>query len=238
MSSKEEFLNHLNELKERPDRKQFEEGFFVKAFYSDNKHIDIFIPVKRKLKKIYFVLPDKKLAYIRGGVRTLRSLDSYFVENRASIFRLYQKLSEFIDFNNFLIIVENARKNMEEAIRKSKKLLDDTLAKYSDRLKEGVFDIDRSRMEGYLVKGKIKNYFIGKRHLGVYTFPQGDYLCIVDNHEGRMFTKTDKLVSRIYLLLNDEDLKGKVKTMEGHGMAMNFGGEFDEDEDIEQEWTH
>lgn len=130
-------------------------------------------------------------------------------------------------FATFLIISEKSKKESEEANKKAQMLLQDVKDKYPDKISFGKFRICGREREGFLVKGELRNYFLDKKQLGVYSYPQGRYICIVDGEEGRDISRIDRMINRIYLLINDNDLKIKVGTLEEENM-FEFGGEFDE----------
>ena len=109
------------------------------------------------------------------------------------------------------IIVEG-KKTYQEALDKSKKLLDDTVAKFS--LQPGT----QNGKTGYFVQGKIRKYFIendvdlvdGTGRCPVYD-ENGQYICIIDKSNNQV--GLDKLVNRIYALKNDRLLTSQIHTL-------------------------
>ena len=105
-----------------------------------------------------------------------------------------------------------ARSNAQEARGKAMLLLKETVARYKDRVIRSKF----CESDGYIVKGAIRNYFISMDSESVVTYPGNQDICIVDT-DSRPNHRSDKIVSRILLLLNDGRLKSQVNTLESLG---------------------
>ncbi|KYK22733.1 hypothetical protein AYK24_00465 [Thermoplasmatales archaeon SG8-52-4] len=109
-----------------------------------------------------------------------------------------------------------ARKAYTDAIEKSKQLLENTIEKF--KLEKTTLDLKGGRKSGYIVPGKIKTYFVSyenNKHTsdcGVYTYPDMQYVCIVDKTPNQQ-VGVDKFVNRIYALVNDQLLAKQISTL-------------------------
>jgi hypothetical protein len=107
-------------------------------------------------------------------------------------------------------IMRIAKKNVEDAEKKGAKLLAETLEKH----RKSVLKSSLRGKDGFIVKGKIRNYFITK-DADVFTYPGYVHICIVED-DNSYAVRADKIVSRMLLLLNDDKLREDVSTL---GMA-------------------
>ena len=113
-----------------------------------------------------------------------------------------------------LVIV--AKKAYIDAIEKSKKLLDRTIKIFN--LKETELTIQNHRRKGYIVLGKVNQYFVNYENnshtsnCGVYTYPGLHYICIIDKTPNQQ-VGVDKFVNRIYALANDQVLARQINTL-------------------------
>lgn len=70
-------------------------------------------------------------------------------------------------------------------------------------------------VDGVWVKGKLREYFIDME-ARVFDYKGGkatQYRCIVDKSVGRELNKIDRVITRIYWLLNDKYVVDKVETL-------------------------
>ncbi len=113
-------------------------------------------------------------------------------------------------------LVIQARQAYTDAIEKSKILLETTIEKFN--LEKTTIDTKDSKHTGYIVPGKIKTYFIAYNEdahtsgCGVYTYPDMNYVCIVDKTPNQQ-VGVDKFVNRIYALANDRLLAKQIHTL-------------------------
>ncbi len=99
----------------------------------------------------------------------------------------------------------------EKAEEKAKELLKTVLMKYKDRVAQKIWTTPDFKRRGYVVKGQCREYFIEENtHLDIYTFPEGKHICIVDTKKGSLLPYSDRLVIRIYCLLDDKELANKI----------------------------
>jgi hypothetical protein len=98
--------------------------------------------------------------------------------------------------------LNNRRKEIEVFEKKAKDLWNDTVAKYPNKIivKNGKI----------IVKGKLKTYELkskGNNDVGVYTYPDGNYICIhANDKQGRDLYYHDKLTQFALALINDSNL--------------------------------
>ncbi len=215
-SDRESFLKNLQKFKERKKAKAGELAIPVED--SNGMLLQLRFEIKRVEGKRGLVSPlTGELFHLpRDSWHKLKRLS--MSSSRAGLFQVFRLLSEHIPEERLLQIIYRAREDAKLAEERSKKLLDETLRKYPDRIREGTFDEgDRGHVmhmrNGYIVKGEKRNYFIGEKGAMIYTYPEGCYVCIVDEEEGRMLPSHDRLVSRMLLLMNDSRLESDVPTL-------------------------
>jgi hypothetical protein len=121
-------------------------------------------------------------------------------------------------------IMKAARKNVEEAEKRGAMLLKEVLEKYSGFVSRGSL---RGR-DGFIVKGKIRNYFVRARDAEAHSYPEGRHICVVENDMDEPYTKSDRIVSIIMLLINDDKLSKDVGTLEFEEQYEDEDMDFDE----------
>jgi hypothetical protein len=187
------------------------------------------IKVRSPLKSESITL---KLEMVRNHKRQYLKIgkNTFLIKNTAKIVNLPKK--EYLDdVINVLLNPENienvtpadlktlviqARQAYTDAIEKSKILLETTIEKFN--LEKTTVDTKGTKYTGYIVPGKIKTYFIAyneDRHTngcGVYTYPDMNYVCIVDKTPNQQ-VGVDKFVNRIYALANDQLLAKQIHTL-------------------------
>ena len=120
---------------------------------------------------------------------------------------------------NLKTLVIQARQAYTDAVEKAKQLLETTIEKF--HLEKVTLDVKNSRYRGYIVPGKLKTYFVTYDHgkhtngCGVYTYPDMNYVCIVDKTPNQQ-VGVDKFVNRIYALANDQLLAKQIHTLDIH----------------------
>lgn len=227
---KPEYRKFLRKLWKNPEyvSQLREEGVDMVLFNGPGSDLNITLKFDKVGGRWYLISPvDGEMYHIPGGFRKIRSLNDdeppsmwgplYY----GDVFEFYMKLRDVLPLEHIIRVICTAREEQREAERKSRRLLGETLEKYPDRVKEGKFAPDRQRygeeeLRGYVVKGKRRNYFLEKDRNGVFTYPEGRYVCIVDDGKSRGLPNYDKLISRMYLLMNDDELEAEVHTLR-HG---------------------
>jgi hypothetical protein len=228
---KEEYADFLRALWRSPEYVSVlrREGLTFIACDGPRGELSISLRFAKVGGRWYLISPvDGEMYHIPGGLRRIKQLDAHTPPAEwgplyyRDIFELYTKLRGILPREHIIRTIRVSREEQRRAEEKSRMLLEETLEKYPDRVKEGTFNPEdhgysRRELRGYVVKGKRRNYFIEEHRHGVFTYPEGRYVCIVDNHrEGMALPSLDKLVSRIYLLMNDDELEGEVRTLRHH----------------------
>jgi len=121
------------------------------------------------------------------------------------------KISD-IGYEHVTKILKDARKYYEDAIEKSQALLNKTIEKY------GVVKDTKNGMNGYVVQGKLRSYFIEhSSNATVYSLPKMRPLCIVEKtghgRDPNDQVGMDKIYNRIMMLRNDHLVLDKVHTL-------------------------
>ncbi len=187
------------------------------------------IKVRSPLKNESIIL---KLEMVRKNKRQHLKIgkNTFLIKNTTRIVNLPKKeyLDDVIDVllnpeniedvtpADLKTLVIQARQAYTDAIEKSKILLETTIEKFN--LEKTTVDAKGSRYSGYIVPGKIKTYFIAyneDKHTngcGVYTYPDMNYVCIVDKTPNQQ-VGVDKFVNRIYALANDRLLAKQIHTL-------------------------
>jgi hypothetical protein len=187
------------------------------------------ISVRNPLKNEHIIL---KLELIRKNKRQHLKIgkETFLIKNTTRIVNLPKKefLDDLIDVllnpanvenitpTNLKTLVIQARQAYTDAIEKSKQLLETTIDKFN--LERTTIDVKNSRHSGYIVPGKLKTYFVTYDHdshtngCGVYSYPDMNYLCIVDKTPNQQ-VGVDKFVNRIYALANDQLLAKQIHTL-------------------------
>lgn len=184
----------------------------------DNITVALKLPLERRKNINYLVIND----------------ESYRVKNTQKVIGLSRKGSmmdvvntlldgksvEGVEVDSIKGIISSGKKAYVDAIEKSKELLTDTEKTFNIE-EETVTMGDGSSKTGYLIKGSLRKYFIdtgGKEQIdtndpqcGVYSFPEGRYICIVDKSSSQV--GMDKLVNRIYALHNDALVASAINTL-------------------------
>lgn len=187
------------------------------------------IKVRSPLKNESLIM---KLELLRKDKRQHLKIgkDTFLIRNTNRIVNLPKKdyLDDVIDVllnpdniedvtpTDLKTLVVQARQAYTDAIEKSKLLLETTIEKFN--LEKTTVTAKNSRHTGYIVPGKIKTYFIAyseDKHTngcGVYTYPDMNYVCIVDKTPNQQ-VGVDKFVNRIYALANDRLLAKQIHTL-------------------------
>jgi len=106
-------------------------------------------------------------------------------------------------------LLDGAKREFNEAVEKSKKLLADTEKRFN--IKIDAYNISGKTITGYLVKGKLDTYVVSADGSQVYRYPSGNYVCIVDKSTAQV--GKDKLVNRLFALHNDNLVAQQITTL-------------------------
>ena len=94
----------------------------------------------------------------------------------------------------------------------------DLLANINNYFSKTEVEIDDSYIQGYVIRGQVRTYFLavnldhGNSYCRVYSYPDMQYLCVVDKGVDQSIN-IDKIVQRIYALHNDSLVAEEVSTL-------------------------
>jgi len=171
------------------------------------------LPLKRFKNKNYVVL-DKQEFLVKNSDKLINLADIQDLGEIATTL-LTETTVEGITEKNIQVVLASAKKEHHDAIEKSLQLLKLVETKFNITRQFHNFENGKT-MEGYLVKGQIDNYVIessGKPDdkNGVYRYPSGNYVCIVDKSNAQV--GADRLVNRIFALANDQKVTKEIHTI-------------------------
>jgi hypothetical protein len=179
-----------------------------------SEHIILKLEMVRKHKRQYLKI-GKETFLIKNTTRLVNLPKKEYLDDVINVL-LNPENVEGVTPANLQTLVIQARKAYTDAIEKAQLLLDTTIEKF--HLERTTVETKNSRHTGYIVPGKVKTYFVaydGNRHsngCGVYTYPDMNYVCIVDKTPNQQ-VGVDKFVNRIYALANDQLLAKQIKTL-------------------------
>jgi len=120
-----------------------------------------------------------------------------------------------ITIDDITVIIDGAQKDYTTAVQKSEQLLREAEKLFKISVEKYPLS-DGSIKEGYLIKGHLRTYLLEAKEAkdgrnGVYEYPSGRYICIVDKSNNQ--AGKDKLINRIFALHNDELIAQEVNTL-------------------------
>lgn len=149
-------------------------------------------------------------ATIKGGIATMlkMSSDNYWLDNLGEdIDEGDARAKELISIGTIEFI---------DTMKRAKELLQSVLEKYPEKVKQIEIQHDGKKKSGIWVKGRIREYFIDLENAGVYDYEGGEirqYRCIVDQGIGAELNVYDRIITRIYSLMNDRFIVDRVTTL-------------------------
>jgi hypothetical protein len=181
---------------------------------------DNFLEVTLHIK---FILERKVYNYLKVSDRLFKIKDTARFTSLAEAQSLMDIINillnpsviEGITIDDITIIINGAQKDYTTAVEKSEQLLKDTEKLFKISVEKYPLS-DGTVREGYLIKGKLRTYLLEAKESadgrnGVYEYPTGRYICIVDKSNNQV--GKDKLVNRIFALHNDELIAQEVSTL-------------------------
>lgn len=123
-----------------------------------------------------------------------------------------------VELKDIVPILKEGKQTYEDAVAKSKKLVESTEKLFDLSAQTHTFQ-DESTKKGYLIEGKLRSYVVeydpdldvNEQSHGVYSYPEGRYICIVDKSTDQ--AGYDKLINRVYALHNDNLVASKISTL-------------------------
>lgn len=168
------------------------------------------LPLERKKNIMYIVLGEHEYKV----KNTNRLIDMQRSRDLGEIMELLlnDKVIEGLNIADAKDVIKLAKFEYQDAILKSEKLLDETekalkLKKQNDiKMNEVVVK------EGYIINGKMRQYVVANTDkCEVYEYPSGRYICVVDKSTSQ--AGKDRLINRLYALVNDQALAQDIHTL-------------------------
>ena len=211
-----DYYDFLKSIKKIPFRARelISEGLFIEIG-------DVFFKfeVNRKGNHWYLGTKSHKIQ-IRGGFNNILKIPSHRRGNRfENEWRLFDYFISTLEIKKEVAIqmVEDAKEEYKKALERAKILLEETVENNKEKIerievniKEGYGDYEETK-KGFKVKGNLKDYFVTE-NLKIYEYPSLNYVCVVDR-TGNDLSKNDKLVARLYALMNDSLLIDAIYTL-------------------------
>lgn len=208
-ASVDEYHTFLNRIQDIPLRAHdlLVNGVRFKTRMS-GAYVDIMFHVKREGKKYYLFIGDV-CAHVKGGFNEiLRLAEREYHSN----YELYLSMVEVLcDKNKTIELIRLGIAEHAKAIERAKKLVDEVISKNKDKVKR----ITVKGRSGLWVKGQLREYFIDS-DANVWSYENGEVtrrICIVDKGIGRELCSFDRIITRVYWLLNDKYVVDKVHTL-------------------------
>lgn len=168
------------------------------------------LPLERRKNLMYIVLGENEYK-VRDTNRLINMQNNRDLGEIMELL-LGDKVIEGLTIDDAKNVLKLAKIEYQDAIDKSKKLLDETektlkLIKQQNIQMNGV-----TVKEGYIVNGKLRQYVVeNDEACKVYEYPTGRYICIVDKSTSQ--AGKDKLINRLYALVNDHALAKDIHTL-------------------------
>ncbi len=166
------------------------------------------INVIRKKNKHF--LKDGETEYSISDLNSLISLQNA-QEFNSHIF--IKKLLVHTSINSeekALLLIKSGLKEYKDSLKRAKLLLKETIKALN--ISEVTIESEEHNGKGYVVKGKSGNQYFVTDSLKVYEYPKMRYICII-NKSGNNLCNNDLLVSRLYALANDQEMKTHIYTL-------------------------
>jgi len=171
------------------------------------------LPLERRKNINYLVLSDMEFR-IKDTNKVLSLQNKHDLLEVITVL-LDGKAIEGIEPEDIKGIIKGAKQAFITAVNKSKELLKETEDLFKIKVSTVTLDSGEER-NGYIIKGKMNSYLLEfndkeDERAGVYTYPAGKYICIVDKSTSQV--GMDKLVNRIYALHNDSLVASQINTL-------------------------
>ena len=172
------------------------------------------LPIERRKNINYLVLNDQEYR-IRDTQKVLGLQKKYHLLDVINIL-LTDTVIVGVVAEDIKELIEAAKKEYITAVEKSKQLLKETEELFKIKLDTVRFQDGKER-HGYVINGNLRTYFLEfaereEDRAGVYSYPDGRYICIVDKSQSQV--GMDKLVNRIYALHNDSLVASQINTLQ------------------------
>jgi hypothetical protein len=168
------------------------------------------LPLERKKNIMYIVLGDNE--YKVKDTNRLINMQNIRDLGEIMTLLLGDKVIEGMTLTDAKSVLKLAKIEYQDAIDKSKKLLEETEKTLKLTKQENIQMNEVMVKEGYIVNGKLRQYVVANTEkCEVYEYPTGRYICIVDKSTSQV--GKDKLINRLYALTNDQALAQDIHTL-------------------------
>jgi len=168
------------------------------------------LPLERRKNLMYIVLGDNE--YKVRDTNKLLNMQNLRDLGEIMELLLADKVIEGMTIDDAKSVLRLAKIEFQDAIDKSKKLLEETEKTLKLIKQENIQMNEISVREGYIVNGKLRQYVVANTEkCEVYEYPSGRYICIVDKSTSQV--GKDKLINRLYALTNDQALAQDIHTL-------------------------
>lgn len=177
---------------------------------SDNEWYEEFSFTVLKDGNKYFLAAGKVKVPIN-----LKEISSLRRKNFRSEIDLYNELAKICSGKEAIRLIKASRVNQIDTNERGRQLLHNVLKRHHKKVKPIKVRDNGSFIEGIYVKGKIREYFINM-DAQVFEYKRKKLvkkICIIDKRWGATLNKYDRIVTRIYWLLNDKYVVDKVETL-------------------------
>jgi len=175
-----------------------------------NEGFSFKLPLERRKNIMYIVLGDNEYK-VRD---TNRLINMQNIRDLGEIMELLlgDKVIEGMTIDDAKAVLKLAKIEFQSAVDKSKKLLDETEKTLKLVRQENIQMGSVTVRDGYVVNGKLRQYVVANTEkCEVYEYPTGRYICIVDKSTSQV--GKDKLINRLYALVNDQALAQDIHTL-------------------------
>jgi hypothetical protein len=177
------------------------------------EYVPATLKLQNRKRRWYVVFPGSDRKYhIKDGKKWLSLFDvGYSKSLSVDVFSLFKILNQHIPEDAVLEYLERSIQGGRKPEERAQSNLLAFIEKHRDRVREGEIESRWGTKRGYIVRGKKRDYFVGESGR-VLKYPRGDYVCLHDS-EKRVLPRSDRILGRILLCLNDLELSGEVSTL-------------------------
>jgi hypothetical protein len=173
-----------------------------------NSQINLKVPIVRKKNINYLQIAGKEFK-ISDTNRLLNIERSTKMGQVINI--LLNKDIVGLSGDDIKMVIREGIGNYKTEQENEKKLTSETFTMF--KVEQGEFYFQNGlTVQGFKIKGKLREYIIDQKTLYVYDNPTGRYMCMIDKVT-RDHNHTARLINRIYALANDAMLTKEIHTL-------------------------
>jgi len=212
-NDKAEYLQALRGLPKQKITGLKEIELNLEIYLSPVEYVHGTLKLQNRKRRWYVVFPGSDRTYhIKDGKKWLSLFDLYPKSQPVEVFALFKILNQHIPEDDVLDYLEGFIQAGRQAEERARSNLKKFIEEHGSRVGEGEIEYWPSTRTGYVVKGKKRDYFVCGDDGTVCTYPRGSTLCLHDS-EKRVLPRSDRILGKILLCLNDLELSGEVPTL-------------------------